>query len=230
MTKIFIATPAYSGTVHVPYAISLSETVCYLAQAGINTLIRINTAGSLLVAERNRLIKAFLETDCTHMLFIDGDLGWPAQAVKALIEHDEDFVAGVYPSRKENIFMFRPILNEDQSIAKSEKNLLGMEYIPAGFMLLKRHVLEKVIEMNPDLYFKPKDPNAPDGHALFNTEVFEGEFWGEDYVFCRRARECGFKIYVDPLIEFDHAGIRGILLNALTDKKPEYKNEIRIEV
>lgn len=217
MTKIFIATPAYSGQVHVPYAIALAETVTYLAASGIQCVLRINTSGSLLVAERNRLVKAFLESDCTHLFFIDGDLGWPCQAVKALIDHDEDFIAGVYPTRKENCFLFRPCVHPDKSVVTSRKNLLKMEYIPSGFMMMKRTVLETMIDHFPELYFKPKDATLPDGHCLFNTEVWEGEFWGEDYVFCRRARECGFDIWVDPLIEFDHHGIRGALTCVLTN-------------
>lgn len=219
MTKIFLATPAYSGKVNVQYAICLADTQTHLASKNIETHVKINTAGSLLVAERNRLLKSFLETDCTHMLFIDGDLGWPYQAVEALLNHDEDFVGGVYPARgNEKIFMFRPLLNPDSSIVKSEKKLLGMEYIPSGFMLIKRHVIEKIIADNPQTYFKPKHGDLPDGHCIFNTEVYEDEFWGEDYVFCRLARRSGFKIWVDPLIQFDHDGTIGMLLNVLTDK------------
>ncbi len=94
-----------------------------------------------------------------------------------------------------------------------------MNYIPAGFLLLKRCVLEKMIIVHSDTYYKPKDESMPDGYCLFNTEVRGQEFWGEDYVFCRKAREAGFDIWVDPLIEFDHAGVRGKLLQVLTNDK-----------
>lgn len=221
MIKVFIATPCYSSQVHVPYAIALSETCTELASHDIASEIKIHCAGSLLVAERNRLVKSFLESNSTHMLCVDSDLGWPRIAVRAMLSYDVDFVAGVYPTRQENLFLFRPILNPDKSILKSEKNLLGMEYIPAGFMLIKRCAIEKMIEKNPELYFKPKDPKLPDGYALFDTEVRDGEFWGEDYVFCRRAREAGIQIWVDPMIEFDHCGVRASLLNVLTDKPTE---------
>ena len=220
--KVFIATPAYSGTVHVQYAISIAETRSYLLHNQIDSQFQINSSGSLLVAERNRLIYSFMESDCTHILCIDGDLGWPCQAVKAMIDFDEEFVAGVYPTRKDNMFLFRPVFNENKSILKHPKyNLLAMEYIPAGFMLLKREAIQKMIDHFPELYFESKDPISPipNGYALFNTEVMGKEFWGEDYVFCRRAREAGIKIWVDPLIEFDHAGVRGMLAYVLTDKK-----------
>lgn len=219
MTKLFIATPAFSGTVHVQYAISLAETYALLCSKGIESVIKIHSSGSLLVAERNRLVKAFLSTDCTHMLCIDSDLGWPSQAIIAMIDHDVDFVAGSYPARGENIFLFRPVYNENNSLITCDKKLVKMEYIPAGFMLIKRCVFEKIIQDNPEIYFCPKDTASKDecGHLIFNTEVKDGEFWGEDFVFCRMARNSGFEIWVDPMIEFDHAGTRGMMINCLTN-------------
>lgn len=222
MTKIFIATPAFDGRVHVQYAISLAETQNLLFSKNIGVQININSSGSLLVAERNRLLKQFLESDCTHILCVDSDMGWPAQAVPAMIDHDVDLVGGCYPARGENIFLFRPVYKEDNGIVLNEKcTLLKMDYIPAGFLLIRRAVIEGMIKHFPELYFCPKKPDAKnqDGHYLFGIELFDGEFWGEDFVFCRRARQAGFDIWVDPLIEFDHCGVRGKLLDCLTDKK-----------
>ena len=231
MVKILMASPAYDGKVHVPYAISLAMTCRLLSGYGIQNDVRINISGSLLAAERNRLVKTFLESDSTHMLCLDADLGWSAESVKKLIDYDEPFVAGVYPARKEHCFIFRPVLNEDSSIHQSEKGLLEMEYIPAGFMMIKREVFEAIIAKFPELYFRPKkfDENQEDGHSFFNTEIWEGEFWGEDYYFCRKAREAGYKIWVDPTIQFNHAGMCGSLMNVLTNKKDVSMSDIEKE-
>ncbi len=225
MTKLFIATPAFSGKVNVTYAVALADTHTLLASKGILTQICIHSSGSLLVAERNRLNKAFLKTDCTHMLCIDADLGWPPEAVLAMLSYDLDFVGGSYPARGENIFLFRPEYNENGSIITNEKNLLKMKYIPAGFMLIKRCVIEKLHEVFAHEYFKPKNPDEAheDGFCIFNTEVRNGEFWGEDFVFCRKVRECGFNIWVDPLIEFDHNGTRGQMAACLTNDPTKAK-------
>lgn len=228
MTKVFIATPAFDGKVNVQYAIALAETYALLLSKDIECQICMHSSGSLLVAERNRLNKAFLKSDATHMLCIDSDLGWPPQAVSALLDHDVDFVGGCYPARGENIFLFRPCYQENGSIEFGKNNLLKMKYIPAGFMLIKRCVIEKLHEIFTQDYFKPKDPNQEndDGFCIFNTEVRNGEFWGEDFVFCRKVRECGFEILVDPLIEFDHCGTRGQLASCLTNDPEKAKKEI----
>lgn len=218
-TKLFIATPAFDGKVNVQYAIALAETYALLASKGIETVIRIHSSGSLLVAERNRLLKAFMQSDCTHMLCIDSDLGYPAQAVAALLEQDVDFVGGCYPARGENIFLFRPVYLENKSLVVNEKNLIKMEYIPAGFLLFKREVIKKLIDIHPELYYKPKDAASADqdGYYLFQLGLRDGEFWGEDFEFCRLVREANFDIWVDPMIEFDHNGTRGSLVNCLTN-------------
>ena len=175
-----------------------------------------------MIAERNRILEMFMESDCTHILCIDADLGWSAQHVISMLLAGKEFVAGVYPSRGENSFTFRPCVKEDESLV-TENNLLKMEYIPAGFMLIQRSVIEKLRAKFPELYYEPKHDSMKHakGWMFFNCEIWNGEFWGEDYTFCRKVREAGVDIWVDPTIQFNHGGVVGMLMQALSDKKPE---------
>ena len=219
---VMIVTPAYSGTVHCPYAISLAETYALLTSHGIKVSFQIEPNGSLLVASRNRLTERFWQSDATHMLCIDSDLGWPAQAVLAMLQTGKEFVAGVYPSRKEKGFIFRPCY-KDQNTQEliTENHLIKMEAVPAGFMLVARSAIKKMRQHFPELYYSPKDPrdDSESTYALFNTELIGGQFWGEDYVFCLRAKQAGIDIWADPLIQFDHAGTVGMLAEILTKKE-----------
>lgn len=216
---IMIATPAYDGKVNITYALSFANTLHLLQLHGVQVTPLITASGSLLVAERNRIVEAFWQSKCTHLLFIDSDLGWPHQAVLAMLDAKKDFVAGVYPARgDQHTFLFRPVLNSNGSIV-TDKHLLKMNYIPAGFMLITREAIGKMRDHFPELYYEPKNKqvaNPDPGYCLFDTEVYEGEFWGEDFVFCRRAREAGIEIWVDPLIQFDHSGTIGMLIQALS--------------
>ena len=219
-----IATPAYSGNVTIPYLTSFNQTVMLLAANNIEVHTAIVQSSSLLVAERNRLIQAFWESDCSHLLCVDADLGWAHQAVLAMLNTKKEFVAGCYPARgKVREFLFRPVKNEHDAIVQDEthKHLLKMEYIPAGFMLIARSVIKKMQDKHPDLYYAPKDPRSKEesAYCFFNTEVWKGEFWGEDYTFCRKAREAGVDIWVDPLIQFDHAGTVGALYELLQQQQ-----------
>ena len=46
---------------------------------------------------RNVLTKNFLESDCTHLLFVDSDIAFLPRDVQRIISHDEDVVGGIYP-------------------------------------------------------------------------------------------------------------------------------------
>ena len=222
MKKVFIATPAYQGKVHVQYALALNDTCTLLRMHGFEVTIRMPVGGSLLVADRNRLVQMFWDSGCDYMLCVDSDLGWDPNAVMRLIEADKDVSGGVYPTRDKSGFNFRPAVEPSGKIVMCKDTLLlQMEYIPSGFLLIKRNVIATLRDKYPELYYCPKDVNTDQtsGYCFFNTEVYDGEFWGEDYVFCRRLREAGFDIYVDPLIEFDHAGTVGSLIQVLTTDK-----------
>lgn len=214
MTKIFFATPTYDGKVHAPYLLSLSNTGLLLERAAIPFHIQINIGGSLIVCERNNLIHQFMKSDCTHLFFIDSDLGWSPRSVLEFIKFDKDFIAGIYPDRVMKNFTFRPIFNENGSVVVRE-GLIESEYVPAGFMMIRRNVIEKMYEFYKDLHYTSDDEYFPSGVALFNTEIFENRFWGEDFVFCRRVRNAGFKILVDPMVMFDHRGVKGVLHDLL---------------
>lgn len=225
MTKIYISTPCIDGKVHAQYAVSLAETKALLSRYGIQTDILIRCGCSFLPVERNRIVSSFLKSDCTHLLCVDSDLGWPAESVVGLILAQEEFIAGVYPARGEKSFTFRPCLKEDGSlITNPEKNLLKMESIPAGFMLIRRSAIEKMISFHEQDKFSTDD-GKEGGFVLFNSELVDGKFWGEDYVFCRKAIEAGVDIWVDPSIQFDHAGNIGMLAEVLTNTPPEQNKD-----
>lgn len=222
--RVFISTPAYEGKVWVQYALSLLDTCKVLEMNGYECMVKMPVGSSLLVADRNRILQMFWELEADYLLCVDSDLGWDPFAVLRLLQADKEISGGVYPSRDNTGFTFRPDTEEDGRIVICpDTKLLKMQYMPAGFMLIKRIVIEKMKEKFAHTWYSPKDPRneKESAHCLFDTEVYDGEFWGEDYVFCRRVRETGFDIWVDPTFQFDHAGIRGCLMQVLTDKSQE---------
>jgi len=221
-TTIYAATPSYDAMVHHTYAVALSETCALVRASGVGMTPSLSVASSLLCKTRNLILKFFMESGATHLLCIDGDLGWPAPMVLAMLHSDKDLICGVYPARDpgttdgKNQYIFIPEEKEDGSMV-TEGELIKALYVPAGFMLIKRVVIERLIEKFPERYANPKNPKheKEDMHVFFNTELYEGEFWGEDFTFSRLVRESGTDIWVDPRIEFTHAGRRGRLLDSL---------------
>jgi hypothetical protein len=190
------------------------QTQFELAMNGIQLYTHVFNAGSLLVAERNAILKIFHESDATHLLMIDADIGWNAKDVIRFIEHDKDFIAGVYPSRTEaNRYPWVPKVNNDE--IETKDGLFKAIAVPAGFVMIKKNAINKIVD-----YHKDKAYNAPNGvsYLLFDTEVNDGYLWGEDFVFTKRVLESGIEVFVDPYIQLSHNGINGTLINNIKEK------------
>lgn len=76
--KIFIGTPMYGGMCHGLYTKSLMETCTSLGAYGIPSQVYYLFNESLITRARNYCVHNFLQSDCTHLLFIDSDIGWKA--------------------------------------------------------------------------------------------------------------------------------------------------------
>jgi len=87
-----------------------------------------------------------------------------------------------------------------------------------GFMLIKRGVLEQMIEAYPETrYVRDMTSLKTDGsvdrttdtqYALFDGSIDEESkrYLSEDYTFCRRWQKIGGKIWTDPEVVLNHVG------------------------
>lgn len=148
---------------------------------------------------RNECVRSFLETDCERLMFIDADMRFHPEAVRKILEFDEDIVGGTYPlKQKETTF---PVLK----LGEKKGELYEVDGLPTGFLSISRRVLT-------ELYNKyPKFKGKADGTRIPLSLIFErtlegGSRYGGDYTFCLRAKELGFKIYLYPDIDFGHFG------------------------
>jgi hypothetical protein len=232
-----IATPCYGGLVNEPYLRGMTQ----LTGAAISLNMGVNMATitneSLVTRARNELVKYFMMTDCTHLFFIDADIVFSADDVLRILLHDKDVVVGAYPLKRvawENIDTTSSpdvdtikrmatdyVINikfttEEQHLTKQVPVVDGLVEVHdagTGFMCIKRHVIEKMIEAYPESHYS-KEPkhvmhDGDDGTrwALFDTMIDEdNRYLSEDYTFCRRWQKLGGKIWLDPAIQLSHVG------------------------
>lgn len=144
---------------------------------------------------RNHLVKSFMESECTHMLMVDDDMGWNPMAVEKMLMFDKEFIAGAGPLKgKEKRFAFR-------DGKEHPDGLWEVDHIGGAFCLFKRSIFEKMIEAYPETYSEYYK-----GHHLFKMEVDKDKVITEDFNFCRKWREIGGKIWCYPDISFEHYG------------------------
>ena len=170
--SIFIATPMFGGQANYMYMISLINLLTKLGQAGIPSMFEIAANESLITKARNILVEGFLKSNATHMLFIDGDLGFDADDVVRMIKADKDLIGGQYAKKKINWDVVKRVVQGvpdipgphiNAVIAESTFRPIGdqmsfdinqpveVESIATGMMLIRREVFEKMAKELPEI-------------------------------------------------------------------------------
>ena len=91
--KLFLATPMYGGMCEGMYCKSTNDLAALCMHYGIELKMYYLFNESLITRARNYCCDEFMRSDCTHMLFIDADIGFEANDVismLALMDQDKD--------------------------------------------------------------------------------------------------------------------------------------------
>lgn len=200
--RVMLATPAYSG-LSAAYTYALFASQQTLIDEDINCDFEIMAENCHVDDSRNVLVRDFLETDCEYLVFLDADLRWNPSELVELIKHDQDIVAGIYPLKEANESY--PIRFNDGEIV-SVDGLIEVEAVPTGFLKMSRKVLQELADDAPGFYGKADTDKRMKVPLIFERTMEDGVRWGGDYTFCLKARDKGYKIYIDPEFTFEHSG------------------------
>lgn len=208
--KVFIGIPVHTGDVKVSTVISLITTMTEIYANGWGfPLIYFRVGDSDLCRARNAIVGKFMDGDCTDLVMIDSDISWPVGAMTRLVEHDQDFVAASYRGRtdeKDMYFIRWPEHKEMWTDPATGNPLLKVDGVTIGFCRLRRACVEKLVaSLNGHHYV---DPLCPDEYLpwLIDFEYRDGVRLEEGYSLCRRWRELGGNVWVDPAINLGHMG------------------------
>lgn len=103
-------------------------------------------------------------------------------------------------------------LNADANFKMTD--LVELSRLGTAMMLMRREVLEGMQAAMPDLVFRP-DPAEREAHGIRDLEpaffcpLIDPEtqaLLSDDYSFCERVREAGFRIWLAPWVRTTHAG------------------------
>jgi hypothetical protein len=192
------------------FFISMLKYMAAANRLGLNFTVDTMVNESLIPRGRNSLVAKFLAFDpkSTHLMFIDADIGFEPEEVIKLVLANKDVAGGLYPKKSLPI---QYVVNKIPNSAK-EGNLVEVSNLGTGFMLIKRQVIEKMIQVRPDLHYADAiglDPKYdPYKYALFDTQIdpVTKEYLSEDYYFCKLWRELGGQIWADLSINLAHTG------------------------
>ena len=138
--------------------------------------------GSEVAMQRQQLVDEVLDTQATHILWVDSDMKFPADTLFSLLSHKKTIVGANYSTR---VKPHRPVA------FKSETNLdkrvfggNGLEEVFAvgsGLLLVNRCVYEDMLKPYYSIEWNDDYTNL----------------MGEDIYFCKKAATHGHTTYVD---------------------------------
>lgn len=198
---------------------------------------------------RNHLVELALNIpETTHILFVDDDIVVPQRDALAgmyrfLEKQNESIVSGLYyqkypphtplimamAERDGKLLFCLPY--KDKEVPTN--SILRVGAVPAGFLLVKREVFEKI----PSPWFVYDSPEL----KQFVLEDFKHQQTGEDIYFSWKARKYGFKLWVDTRADLLHhcevligrkevmksSYAEGDLPNRVRQIREEYLNEFK---
>lgn len=186
--KTLIAVPAMDMC-HSRFAQSLA-TLDKVGECQISFILN-----SLIYDARNKFCQQAIEGEFDYILWLDSDMVFPSYVLKQFMQDDKDIVAGLYFRRN---YPFTPVAFSE---LRRENGILQM----------------KDLEEWPDRLFEVDGVGF--GCVLMKTDCLfdiagkEGGVWftptqdaGEDAAFCIRAKEYGYKIWIDPSVKLGHVG------------------------
>lgn len=207
---IWIAIPAYTGTIHMATFRAITSDVMRFAQRGDTVQLQEVTGCAIIADARNHLVAQFLASPATHMVFVDWDVAWENGGMLRLVDHGVDLVAGIYPKRSDPIkFDLRTEKEGKEHLRIDPKTgLMDVLGVATGFMCMSRAMLEKMTEhYRPSLEYRCKKSPGERAVGLFDTyRTKDGDKLGEDYSFCQRWVDMGGKVWLDPQIQMGHIG------------------------
>ena len=228
--SILICCPTHDGKPGYLTAMTMQRMIVECAERGWHSETAYRVHDSLITRARDVAFSMFIHSDHTDLFFIDSDISCEPGDFPRLMDHPVELVGGSYLGRKvEEEWVLKPleslVLQFDQSI---KTGVMEVDAIPTGFMRITRSCAEKMLRAREDEWYI--DPTMP-GNCEKLWLMFECRYYKEhrhvrteDYEFCKKWRDLGGKVYVDPFLTLTHCGsqnFKGNLLEYLKRKNAE---------
>lgn len=157
---------------------------------------------------RNQMATDALSSGFEETMWIDADVDFHPDTVDRLRSYNLPITCGIYPQKGKRAIACHILPGTPRIVFGQGGGLLEIQYAATGFLHVRRGVYERIqrqltlpmcnerfgAPMIP--FFQPMLHNREDGHW----------YLAEDYAFCERARQCGFKIVADTTIRLWHIG------------------------
>lgn len=146
-----------------------------------------------------------------ELLWVDSDVAFDPADVDRLRAHRLPLACGLYACKGRRRLACEFLPGTDRLAFGREGGLVEVRYAGFGFMLTRKEVYDRMREVlgMPECNRRFGQPIYP--WFLPTLVPDAGGYWylGEDYAFCERARQCGFRVMADTAVRLWHVGSYG---------------------
>lgn len=219
--KVLVFSPLALGLSCASFNMSWAATAMALARAGHDIQLTHQTSSNIVVS-RNKAVGMVLNSDFTHLLFLDSDMSWDQpDAILRMLALDRPVICGGYLSKADDPFWTFRVKGDGrlEEIRPDPYGLIELTHAPTGFMLIQREVFTIMAMRRPDLkcnfdsVFTGPEPN----HYLFFDQRLSrpdlspvvGDttvrfYMTDDYGFSETWTELGGQLWLYPWVTIHH--------------------------
>lgn len=227
---VLVMLPCYGGQMTVQTVESLLELQLEGYERGIDFVFVFDTKCSLISLGRSVMLSDVYNNfqDWTHILWVDADIGFTIDDFFKLLVADKDIIGGYYPLKSYPIkwASSQNKINE----GKEEGDLIETFYIATGFTLVKKQVIDKMLEhFKEEKRFRYWDREFVHLFEPIIDKENDDWFLSEDYAFCKRAREVGFVPWMHRGVRLSHTGSHTFSLKGEEELLDKYQKANKIK-
>ena len=157
---------------------------------------------------RSQMVTDAMRDGFEETMWIDSDVGFDPDSVERLRSHGLPMVCGVYPQKGKRALACHIMPGTASMTFGKQGGLVELLYAATGFLLVRREVYLAIQEqcklpMCNERFGHPMIP-----YFLSLIRPIDDGYWylADDYAFCHRARESGFRNFADTTIQLWHIG------------------------
>ncbi len=204
--KIFVGCPMYDGRCHAEFTFALCQLTALCTQLGVAVQLYFASGEALVMKARNAIADQFLQSDATHLMLIDADIGFQAVDVLSLLDlqmaepNEYDVVSAPYPIKRMAwdqvaravrqgladgdtailpVFATHPLLFPAQPGSFDIARPLEVTKAGTGFMMIRRQTLEQFQAHYPQRRYNSGNIGIEQGGSARLTQFFDTAIDGQ---------------------------------------------------
>lgn len=199
LPKVFIAVASsdWKLEVHTSESIRLIGNHCK-CETKVQFMFNDGVARS-----RNNLSASFLESDCTHLFFLDSDIIIEPIQFQRMLDARRNIVAAPYPKKQGTLDW---VANYIMGESPDEQGFLSVRHMGTGALLIERVVMEDFVQKHPERAYSGDPSPSAKRVDFFPMRAVDGSYKSEDWDWCETVLADGWKIYMDTKSQLRHVG------------------------